>query len=272
MTNAEPVKKHIFKKSLGQHFLEDRETILRIIDLVQPDPNDFILEIGPGNGALTEPLAESGAQITAIEIDRELTDQLALRFDKKTNIEIINQNILDFDFLKLRKKHEKWKLVGNLPYNISTQLIMRVLSYTDLFTLMAFMVQKEVGNRLVAPPGNKSYGRLSVMAQRSSSLTWCLDVAPEKFFPVPKVWSSVVQIRPITLSSGDNFDSCFQRTVREAFSHRRKTLANALKSLLTSKEIKAVGIDPIIRPEQLGVTEFETLAKVVQHKKMRIEV
>ena len=270
MNNKGSSKPLIFKKKLGQHFLRDQGTIFEIINLVQPRPEDLILEIGAGDSALTKPLALSGAQITAIEIDRELTDQLGLLFDKMSNVEVLNQDILHFDFPRLKTRNKKWKIVGNLPYNISTQLILKLLHHRELFSLITVMVQKEVGDRLLASPGNKSYGRLSVMTQRLASMTWCLDVTPDKFFPIPKVWSSIIQIEPKTVSLNPNLESYFQNTVREAFSHRRKTLSNSLKALLTSRDIEAVGIDPLARAEQLGIEEFEALAKVVQDKKTRI--
>ena len=269
MNNLGSSESHNFKKFLGQHFLRDHKTILEIINLIRPRSEDLILEIGAGDGALTKPLSQAGARIIAVEIDKELTEALTLEFNKTNNVAIVNQDILNFDFLELEKKKEKWKIVGNLPYNIAAQLILKILHHPDLFSLMTVMVQKEVGDRLIANPGNKSYGRLSVMAQRSASLKRCLDIPPEKFFPIPKVWSSIIQIRPHAPSEHGNFESSFQNTVRTAFSQRRKTLANSLKYLLTSLEIKAAGIDPLVRAERLSVEEFEALAKVVEDKKMR---
>ena len=259
---------HNFKKSLGQHFLRDHKTILEISNLVRPENEDLILEIGAGDGALTEPFSQSGARIIAVEIDKKLANALTLRFDKTDSVNIINQDILHFDFLELGKTKKKWKIVGNLPYNISTQLILKILNHANLFSLMTVMVQKEVGDRLIAKPGSKAYGRLSVMAQRSASLTHCLDIAPENFFPIPKVWSSIIQIRPSVPLDDGNFESSFRNTVRTAFSHRRKTLANSLKNLLTPQEIRAAGIDPLIRAERLAVGDFEALAKVLENKKM----
>lgn len=248
------------RKRFGQHFLADEAVVDAIIALVAPARGDRVLEIGPGNGVLTSQLVASGAAVTAIEIDRDLAEWLRAHFAADANFALHNCDVLKFDFDTLGEVEKRWKVVGNLPYNISTPLLMRLLDHAARFSELTLMVQAEVAERLAAGPGSAAYGRLGVMAQRRARVEMRLAVAPESFTPPPRVDSAVVQIYPLEGRFDPEFERTFADVVRLAFGARRKTLANALRRRLSAADLVAIGIDPGARAEVLSVADFVRLA------------
>lgn len=250
------------RKRFGQHFLVDGHAVETIIRATDPRPGENVIEIGPGEGVLTGQLVASGANILAIEIDRDLVSRLVRRFEKAGNFRLHAGDVLKFDFAALPSVAGGWKVVGNLPYNISTPLIMLLLGHVQTFSRMVVMVQREVAERMAASEGSHSYGRLSVMVQRRCSVRTILDIGPESFRPPPKVDSSVVELVP----HGHTLDAAFEQwlsdVVRLAFSARRKTIANALRGHIDAAAFVAAGIDPGARAEQLSVADFVRLAEV----------
>lgn len=252
------------RKRFGQHFLADDSVVDAIIALVAPARGDHVLEIGPGNGVLTGQLVASGAAITAVEIDRDLADWLRARYATAPNFALHNCDVLKFDFEALDALAPRWKVVGNLPYNISTPLLMQLLDHAARFTELTLMVQAEVAARLAATPGSAAYGRLGVMAQRRARVELRLAVPPESFTPPPRVDSAVVQVYPLEGCFDPEFERVFAEVVRLAFGARRKTLANALKRRLSATELAAIGIDPGARAEVLSVADFVRLAEALR--------
>jgi len=246
--------KHIPRKQFGQNFLQDRHVINHILQAINPAPLDNIVEIGPGLGALTQPLLHTQNKLTAIEIDRDLqiqVEQLPLAAEKLT---LIKADALTVDYSQLG---EKLRVIGNLPYNISTPLLLHLLQYHTCITDMHFMLQKEVVKRLAAQPGTKAYGRLSIMIQYFCEVEDLFEVPPESFYPAPKVDSAVVRLTPYALSPFEAVDlTALQNLVAKAFGMRRKTLANNLKEVLSAEQLKKLDIDPQQRPEQITITEY----------------
>jgi 16S rRNA (adenine1518-N6/adenine1519-N6)-dimethyltransferase len=254
---------HRARKRFGQNFLSDPHIIQRIIDTINPVAGELILEIGPGQAAISGPLAESGAQLHLLEIDRDLAARLETRFASNGNVNVHTGDALKTDFDQMMDGRP-FRLVGNLPYNISTPLLFHVLQWRSLLTDMHFMLQQEVVKRMAADPGGKAWGRLSVMCQVYCKVTQLFNVPPEAFSPSPRVQSSFVSLVPhADIAAAIRDMPMFERVVRQAFSMRRKTLRNSLKALLDSEQIQAVGIDPGVRPETLGVAEFAALANLL---------
>jgi len=253
----------VARKRFGQHYLVDDSVVDAIIREVAPKTGDHILEIGPGGGVLTGALVASGAQVVAVEIDRDLAARLVQRFADAPNFTLHNEDILRFDFAHLGSAAQRWKVVGNLPYNISTPLIMRLLDASARFEELTVMVQREVAERLVAAPGRSDYGRLSVMAQRRARVALRLAVGPQSFVPPPKVDSAVVQLRPFDSALDPDFETLLATLVRDAFGARRKTLANALRRHCDKAFLLHCGIDPASRAESLAVGDFVRLAAAV---------
>ncbi|MCR4346071.1 MAG: 16S rRNA (adenine(1518)-N(6)/adenine(1519)-N(6))-dimethyltransferase RsmA [Sulfuricaulis sp.] len=248
------------KKRFGQHFLHDRHVIGRIVAALAPRPDDHVVEIGPGKGALTRELAAHLAHFDAVELDRDLLAHLPSIFppDKLT---LHGADALEYDFCQLVQKGRKLRLVGNLPYNISTPLLFHLLDQAHCIQDMLFMLQKEVVQRLAASPGGKDYGRLSVMIQYRCRVEKLFDVAPGSFTPPPKVDSAMVRLVPLaTPPVAINDEAQFARVVRAAFASRRKTLRNNMKGLLSGDDMTALGIDPIRRAETLTLAEFAALS------------
>jgi len=257
--------KHRPRKRFGQNFLHDQHVIDRIIASIDPRPTDLLLEIGPGRAALTEPLLASGAELHVLEIDRDLVAKLQKRFAHADNMTIHSHDALQVDFSEITG-NRPFRLIGNLPYNISTPLIFHLLRWHQLVIDMHFMLQKEVVDRMASGPGSKAYGRLSVMTQFRCDITPLFDVQPESFTPTPAVCSSVVRLQPLhvpPVESGS--DKSLERVVAAAFSQRRKTLRNSLRSLLSAEQILAVGIDPRLRAEQLSLSQFAALARALPY-------
>lgn len=250
------------RKRFGQHFLNDHTVIERIVETLHPRPGEILCEIGPGRGALSDRLAICENELHLVEIDRDLVPRLRERYASQTNIHIHEQDALT---LALEEIHPTGRvvLVGNLPYNISTALMIRLLAQRERIDRMVFMVQKEVAQRLTAPPGGKDYGRLTVMMSRVFETNLIFDVGPDAFTPPPKVWSSVVAFKPRPTPMGPTVDEdAFEALVRQAFSQRRKTLRNTLKGICNESVILEAGLDPQTRPEKVSVEDFARLASL----------
>ncbi|MGI9204222.1 MAG: 16S rRNA (adenine(1518)-N(6)/adenine(1519)-N(6))-dimethyltransferase RsmA [Woeseiaceae bacterium] len=256
---------HQARKRFGQHFLTSSEIIEQIIAAISPTAGQTIVEIGPGQAALTDSLAASGADLHAIEFDRDLAATLKKRFSGLANVKIHEADALRFDFSTLGPN---LRVVGNLPYNISTPLLFHLLKFNKHIFDAHFMLQKEVVDRMSATPGNKTYGRLTVMLGYQMEVAPLFDVPATAFSPPPRVLSTVVRMRPIP-DPGYRVDnsSLLADLVRTAFSRRRKTLRNALQGLATESEIEAAGISPGDRPEQVGIAAWVSLANSLVNAK-----
>jgi len=256
-----PQHAHVPRKRFGQHFLHDQGILRRIVEAIAPKPDDRIVEIGPGEGALTLPLLRAAGHMTAIELDRDLIESLTTRTRDIGALNLISADVLTIDFGELAG-NTPLRIVGNLPYNISTPILFHCLDYTGSIRDMHFMLQKEVVDRMAAPPGSKIYGRLSVMLQLRCTVEPLFKVPPGAFRPPPKVDSAIVRLTPLPAHLLPDADAkLIERLVRAAFGQRRKTLGNALRDLATAKQIDAAGIDPRARAEQLAPSAFVALAQ-----------
>ena len=258
------VRIHRPRKRFGQNFLRDPRYISRIIDVVAPGPGDRLIEIGPGDGALTLPLAAAAGRLDCIELDRDLARQLDLRFTGQDHVRIHCHNILKFDLGELADKGNRLRIVGNLPYNISTPVIFHLLKMSRIITDMTFMLQKEVVERMTAAPGSRDYGRLSVMLQYYCAAEQMFLVPPEAFRPRPKVISAIVRLkpqRPPPIKAAD--ENCFETVVRTAFGQRRKTLRNSLKPLLEGGIADVLPVDLGARPEQLSLADYVGISDAI---------
>ncbi len=248
------------KKSLGQHFLHERGVVDKIVLAVDPKPGDRLVEIGPGQGAMTFPLLDRHGSLTAIEFDRDLLAPLADAARAHGELTLVHANVLDVDFTALAAGTPV-RLVGNLPYNLSSPILFHALDHAAAVGDMHFMLQKEVVDRMAAAPGSKVYGRLSVMLQAWCEVTALFTVGPGAFRPPPKVDSAVVRLVPRAPETvGIDDPARFAAIVRDAFGQRRKTLRNSVSKLAGEAAIRAAGIDPQARAEQLGVADFVRLA------------
>ena len=255
------------KKNLGQHFLTDQDIISKIVLAVKPVAGDFLVEIGPGQGAITFPLLKKHGALTVIEFDRDLITPLMESAEGMGDLTIIHKDVLKVDFTKLAADRPAMRLVGNLPYNISTPILFHVLEHAPVVRDMHFMLQKEVIDRMAAEPGSKVYGRLTVMLQARCEVTPLFMVPPHAFRPPPKVDSAVVRLVPLAADKIHIKDAVlFENLVRDAFGQRRKTIRNAMQALATSDDIEAVGLRPDARAEQLPVTDFIKLANFLTSK------
>lgn len=245
--------KHIAKKKFGQNFLKDAAIIHSIIQSINPLPNDLLIEIGPGLGALTKPLLEKTNRLLAIELDRDIVSWMENEYSKK-NITIFNEDVLNFNFNQF---DQKIRIVGNLPYNISTPILFKCIDNILNIKDLHFMLQKEVVDRMIAIPSSPEYGRLSVMLQYYFAMEHLVDVPKESFEPEPKVESSFVRLIPYEQYPfiANNIEQ-FARIVKEAFSQRRKTIRNTLKSFISENDFEKIGINPRLRAENLSVSDF----------------
>jgi len=254
---------HRPRKRFGQHFLHDRGVVSRILDAFDPKPEETVVEIGPGLGALTRPLLERLPHLHVVEFDRDLVARLRADFPSE-RLSVHQADALKFDFHTLLSAAGKLRIIGNLPYNISTPLLFHLLDQQDVVSDMLFMLQKEVVVRMAATPGGKDYGRLSVMLQSRVQVEKLFDVRPGAFTPPPKVDSSIVRLIPHAVPPVHIEDRpSFALIVQAAFAHRRKTLRNNLKGLLAAETIAAIGIDPERRAETLTLAEFAALANAL---------
>ncbi|PJK11206.1 16S rRNA (adenine(1518)-N(6)/adenine(1519)-N(6))-dimethyltransferase [Lysobacteraceae bacterium NML120232] len=254
------------KKQLGQNFLHERGIIEKIILALSPQPDQRIVEIGPGQGALTLPILEKTGKLTAIEFDRDLIEPLGQAAAATGGeLQLIHRDVLQVDFSALAKElGGKIRLIGNLPYNLSSPILFHALAHAEAIVDMHFMLQKEVVERMAASEGSKVYGRLSVMLQAFCQVTALLKVPPGAFRPAPKVDSAVVRLVPRAAAQIQVQDStCFAHVVRAAFAQRRKTLHNALRDICDDATIRAAGLEPQMRAEQVPVTGFIALANQV---------
>ena len=267
-----PPPQHQARKRFGQNFLQDAAVIERIAAVVQPQSAEHLVEIGPGQGALTRALIESGCTLDVIELDRDLVPGLLAAFSLKPGFKLHSADALTFDFASLCSPGaggpelyaQRLRVVGNLPYNISTPLIFKLLENSALIRDMHFMLQLEVVERLAASPGSKDWGRLGIMAQYQCEVEHLFDVPPQAFKPAPKVQSAIVRLTPWSQSPWPPCNTSQLRVlVKAAFAQRRKTLRNNLKEIIDSKQLEALGIDPGARAETLQLTQFIEITNAI---------
>lgn len=256
---------HTARKRFGQNFLHDQNVIHNIVAAINPQKDQFLLEIGPGLGALTEPVADLVDQLTVVELDRDLAERLRHHPFLQPKLTIIEQDALRFNFREyfdsLELNGKGVRVFGNLPYNISTPLMFHLFKFHDLVQDMHFMLQKEVVKRLCAAPNSKAYGRLTIMAQYYCQVMPVLEVPPTAFKPAPKVDSAVVRLVPYkTLPHPVKDVYWLNRVTTHAFNQRRKTLRNALSTLFSAEQLEALGIDLNARAENLALADYAKLA------------
>ncbi len=262
--------KKLAKKRFGQHFLHDPNIINQIIQHIQPEKDDIIVEIGPGPGALTIPLITHLKQLHVIEIDRDwaarLPGSLAIHNPGSQNKLVLhNQDVLKFNFKQISSKPESIRLVGNLPYNISTPIMFHLVRYSHLIKDMVFMFQKEVAQRICAAPNQHAYGRLSVMMQYFFETQIIMQLAPGAFKPPPKVDSAIVRFTP--KRHQQTVDAAILKLITTtAFNQRRKTIRNTLKKLFTEQQLIEAGINPALRPENLSLEQYIQLCQLYQQR------
>jgi 16S rRNA (adenine1518-N6/adenine1519-N6)-dimethyltransferase len=252
------------KKRYGQHFLHDPGTIERIVRAIAPAPGQRLVEIGPGRGSITRPLLEAAGQLDVVEIDPEVLPRLMTHCGDQPGLRIHLADALEFDLAALHGAGQRLRLVGNLPYNISTPLLFRFVAQLDAIEDMHFMLQKEVVARMAARPGSADYGRLTVMLAPHVRVRPLFDIGTGAFSPAPRVVSTFFALEPLRTPPFALPDpAAYARVVAAAFTQRRKILRNSLGSLLGTEQIRAAGIDPGARPETLAPEEFALLAQQV---------
>ena len=253
---------HRAKKRFGQNFLVDTNVIDKIIHSINPKPEDHVIEIGPGLGALTQPLLKLLNRLDVIELDRDVIPELN-SLEGWERLQIHNIDVLTFNFTEFKQlnfENDKLRIIGNLPYNISTAVLFHLIEHRNIIQDLHFMLQKEVVERIAANTGSHDYGRLSVMMQLHFKIAPLFAVAPQCFRPVPKVESAILRLIPRSdLAIAYDEHDAFAALVRQAFSQRRKTLKNTLKDLCDIKQMNAAGIDPGKRPQELGVEDYISL-------------
>ena len=255
---------HKARKRFGQNFLKDHNVIYNILANLQVQSSDHWVEIGPGLGAITEPLLKKNVNLDVVELDRDLIIYLNDKFNNQTNITIHSGDALNFNFAALVKDKQKIRIIGNLPYNISTPLLFHLLESAYCIDDMHFMLQKEVVDRICASAGSKKYGRLSVMIQYYCDTELVFDVSPESFSPIPKVRSSIVRLTPhqtppVHIKSIKHLN----KVVTTAFSQRRKTIRNSLKKVITEEQIIEQDINPTLRAESISLAEYAKLSLLI---------
>jgi 16S rRNA (adenine1518-N6/adenine1519-N6)-dimethyltransferase len=249
---------HRARKRFGQHFLRDAGVVDTILRAVHATKDDVVVEIGPGQGAITAALAADAGQLHAIELDRDLVARLRRQYASNPTVSIHEADALSFDFSTLG---DRLRIVGNLPYNISTPLLFHLLKYRDQILDMHFMLQKEVVDRMAASPGSKTYGRLGIMLGCHLNIESLFDVDKSAFDPPPEVMSAVVRLDPLPPDTFDIKDEALlSRLVSNAFMKRRKTIRNALKDHVDVADLVAVDIDPGLRPEQISIAKYVELS------------
>ena len=251
---------HAPRKRFGQNFLSDQSVISAIAKAINPHKDDNVVEIGPGQGALTDALFESDCAIKVIEIDRDLQSQLRVMFFNR-DFTLFDFDALKFDFNELSGGDHDLRIVGNLPYNIATPLIFKLLTHLPIIRDMHFMLQREVVHRLAARPGNKHWGRLSVMTQVDCDVEHLFDVPPEAFYPQPKVQSAIVRLTPkMTSHRPECSREGLGKVVQLAFAQRRKTLRNNLRGVIDDATMQRLEIDPACRAETLTLDQLMDLS------------
>jgi 16S rRNA (adenine1518-N6/adenine1519-N6)-dimethyltransferase len=252
---------HRARKRFGQHFLIDSSVIDAIVQAISPSGEDTVVEIGPGQGAITAPLMSKSGALHVVELDRDLAKMLRQRYAQETNLTIHEADALKFDFSTLGSG---LRIVGNLPYNISTPLLFHLLEFRQHISDMHFMLQKEVVDRMAAGPGSKTYGRLSIMLGCYFEIDALFDVDRAAFDPSPDVTSAIVRLVPLPAGRYDVHDAeHLSRLVATAFSQRRKTVRNALRLVADEAMLESVGIDPGLRPEAIAIAEYVRLSNTL---------
>ncbi len=265
---AKKIQGHQARKRFGQNFLHDENIIHRIIQSINPLETDNIIEIGPGLGAITRQILKRTGKIQVVELDRDIIPKLKIQCLNAGDLIIHQADALKFDFHSLlQQSQQPLRVIGNLPYNISTPLLFHLFDYIDDVADMHFMLQKEVVQRMAASPGNKQWGRLSIMVQYFCKIEMLFLVPPTAFNPAPRVESAIVRLIPHQQKPfiADNF-SVFEQIVISAFGQRRKTLRNALKKWITVEELQQLDINAVLRPEQLQLAEYVKIANFVNRK------
>ena len=260
-------KKHLghhAKKRFGQNFLHNESVISDIVDAINPNNGENLVEIGPGLGALTEPVIERAGKISVVELDRDLAHRLRHHPFIAKDLAIYETDALSFDFATLADNDNPLRIFGNLPYNISTPLIFHLLTFKDTVKDMHFMLQKEVVDRMAASPDSKAYGRLSIMTQYQCQVIPVMEIGPEAFKPAPKVDSAIVRLIPHAKIDNPVKDIAALNTVcLTAFNQRRKTIRNSFKKLINEIQLIELAIDPNLRPENLCLNEYIKLANFI---------
>ncbi|MCM2681295.1 16S rRNA (adenine(1518)-N(6)/adenine(1519)-N(6))-dimethyltransferase RsmA [Echinimonas agarilytica] len=254
---------HTARKRFGQNFLTDEDVIDGIVRAISPQSGDTLVEIGPGLGALTEPVAEEADHLHVIELDRDLAKRLRHHPFIANKLTVHEGDALKFDFHQLVEDGKKIKVFGNLPYNVSTPLIFHLLSYQGVIENMHFMLQKEVVERMASGPGNKTYGRLSVMTQYYCKAIPVLEVPPTAFKPAPQVDSAVIRLIPTPPQWPADDIRWLEKVVAEAFNQRRKTLRNCLKRMINAEALETLNVDASLRPEAVSLEQFVQIANYV---------
>ena len=252
------------RKSLGQNFLQDPNIINKIVAGLNINSSDVVVEIGPGRGALTELIIPQAGHTHLIEFDRDLIEHWHQRANSIDNLTVHGIDVMQFDSNEIiTSSTKKIKVIGNLPYNISSPVLFHLMHYADNIEHQVVMLQKEVVERMASGPGSKQYGRLSVMLQQRYQIENLFKVPPTAFFPPPKVDSAIARLTPLqNVAYPIDSQSDFQKVVKQAFSMRRKTLRNTLKGLLSAEQIESLGINPSARAETLEVAEFASLSNM----------
>ncbi|MBK8186804.1 MAG: 16S rRNA (adenine(1518)-N(6)/adenine(1519)-N(6))-dimethyltransferase RsmA [Cellvibrio sp.] len=252
---------HKARKRFGQNFLIDHNVINNIVRSIAPLKEDLLVEIGPGKGAITELIADQCDHLRVIELDRDLVPWLKVKFEKHPDFQLYQADALRSDFSSLMSSCRRFRVVGNLPYNISTPLIFHLLSYADKIHDMHFMLQKEVVKRMAALPGESAYGRLGIMVQYYCQVEDLFDVPPTSFDPAPKVDSAIVRLKPYKdLPLVANHFQTFEKLVNVAFQQRRKTLRNSLKQLISVEQMQSLDVDLSLRPEEISLAEYVAIS------------
>lgn len=265
--------KHVAKKRFGQNFLIDQAIITSLVDAINPLPNQIIIEIGPGLGALTKPLLKRISHLHVVEIDRDIVSWMQTEYAKPAYVNNIltihNVDALKFDFAKLvdKKSGNQLRVTGNLPYNISTPILFHLLDNLAHISDMHFMLQKEVVERMVAMPSTPAYGRLSVMLQYHLVMEYLITVPPEAFDPAPKVESAFVRCVPHAIKPdvANDYD-LFAKVVLAAFGQRRKTIRNTLKNFLSIEDFAHIKIDSQLRAENLSVKDYVLICNYISNR------
>ncbi len=249
---------HRARRRFGQHFLTDPGVIDAILRAIHATKDDVVVEIGPGQGAITAALAANAGHLHAVEIDRDLVARLRRQYDSTPTVTIHEADALAFDFSSLG---DRLRIVGNLPYNISTPLLFHLLNFRERILDMHFMLQKEVVDRMAASPGSKAYGRLGIMLGCHLNIESLFDVDKTAFSPPPEVMSAVVRLDPLPPGTYDIIDQeLLSKLVTSAFMKRRKTIRNSLRDHVDVGDFEAVGIDPGLRPEQISISKYVALS------------
>lgn len=266
MANSKVVQGHQARKRFGQNFLSNDFYISKIVESIRAQDTDHLVEIGPGLGAITEHLVAQSGRLDVVELDRDLIPRLSDKFSNADNFQIHQSDALKFDFTQLQQSPEqKIRIVGNLPYNISTPLIFHLLQQRHVIQDMYFMLQKEVVERLCASPATKQYGRLSVMAQYYCQAQMLFVVPPGAFSPAPKVDSAIVCLKPYeTIKNPVSNTDLLGKVVTAAFNQRRKTIRNSLKDWVNQEGFESIGISPTERAERLSLDDFIDICHFIE--------